>query len=79
MKTTSFSIETGRYKFKPSDTRYELTDAAPHPIEGLEDGHLMLNTYVDPDLNSILPEATQIAITNRNVEQLAHEILNHYA
>lgn len=79
MKKTTFSIETGRYKTKQPDTRHELIYATRYTSDGLEDCHLMLNTYADPDAGSYPTDATLITLTKGNALQLAQDILNLYA
>lgn len=79
MKTTSFSIETNRYKTKQPDTQHELIYATRYASDGLEDCHLMLNTYADPNAGSYPTDATLITLTKRDALQLAQDILNLYA
>ena len=52
MKTTSFSIETGRGKNKPPNTRYERIYTIRFTSNERYDYHLMLNTYTSPDAGS---------------------------
>lgn len=79
MKKTTFSLETDRYRTKQPDSRHELVYATRYTSDGLEDCHLMLNTYADPDAGSFPSDATLITLTRRDALLFAQEILNLYA
>ena len=79
MKKTSFSFETDRYPTRLPTAQHDVVYGLTYTSDGLEDCHLLLSSYKNPDMSSLSTDSTLIILSKRDALRLAADLVKLYA